>query len=94
MGAAVQSTNITAMLSSSDFKDGSGAAAGQARGPRRSASKDHVVRRDVDSVTYERGGGGGGYANDEVSIGVDWPGDGVSQRQRVQVASLPLSMSD
>ena len=92
MGAAVQSTNITAMLSSSDFKDGSGAAAGQARGPRRSASKDHVVRRDVDSVTYERGGGG--YANDEVSIGVDWPGDGVSQRQRVQVASLSLSMSD
>ena len=82
------------MLGSSDFKDGSGA---QARGPRRSASKDRVVRRDViDSVTYERGSGeGGGYANDEVSIGVDWTGDGVSERKEYRCAFMivPLLMT-
>ena len=45
---------------------------------KRSSSRDRQIRRDsLDSVSYDKGGGGIGM--DEVSIhGVEWSGDGVS----------------
>ncbi len=45
---------------------------------KRSSSRDRQLRRDsLDSVSYDKGGGGVGM--DEVSIhGVEWSGDGVS----------------
>ena len=89
---AVRSAKIAEVLGnpmttsgSSQFKDGGGS--GQARGgPRRSASKDRVRPRpesaDVSNVQYEKhaspGGQGGFGGGDEVSIGVEWSGDGVS----------------
>ena len=46
------------------------------RAGRRSNSRERSARRDsLDSVSYEKVGGNGG---DEVSIGVEWSGDGVS----------------
>ena len=65
---------------SPELKDSGSAAPGARSGARRSASRDHLARRDANegSVTYEKTGGGG-YANEEVSIGgVEWSGDGVS----------------
>ena len=41
---------------------------------RRSASKDRVRRDSLDSVAYEKVQGQG----EEVSIGMEWSGDGVS----------------
>ena len=59
---------------------GGGQGQGGQPGRRRSASRDRTPRRNsvgLDSVvTYERGGGGVGM--DEVSMGVEWYGDGVS----------------
>ena len=45
---------------------------------KRSSSRDRQIRRDsLDSVSYDKSGGGIGM--DEVSIhGVEWSGDGVS----------------
>ena len=65
---------------SPDYKDSSAGQTGARGGPRRSASRDHVARRESNegSVMYEKSGGGG-YPSEEVSIGgVEWSGDGVS----------------
>lgn len=98
---AVRSAKIADVLGS-DFKDGvGGSGGGQPRGPRprRSASKDHVRGESMDttSVAYEKQpGGSGGYGNDEVSIGMEWAGDGVSIEYRLshtRHSSCPLVSS-
>ena len=48
---------------------------------RRSSSRDRSRRDSLDSVAYEKSGGNG----DEVSIGVEWSGDGVSMGTAMQV---------
>ena len=58
---------------------------GSNRERRRSASKDRVRRDSLDSVAYDKGGQGG--QGDEVSIGMEWSGDGVSTSTYVEAHS-------
>ena len=55
---------------------------------KRSNTKEviHVRRDSLDSVAYDRGGGNG---LDEVSIGVEWSGDGVSTGTLVICKYIP-----
>lgn len=74
---AMQSAKIVDVLGP-DFKEqGTGGSA--VKGPRRSASKDRLRRESKDNidsvVAYDKSGIPG---QDEVSIGIEWAGDGVS----------------
>ena len=70
---AMRSAKIVEVLGP-DFKD-QGGSGGQLRGPRRSASKDRVRRESIEAVAYDKGGIPG---QEDVSIGMEWSGDGVS----------------
>ena len=77
---AIRSAKIVEVLGP-DFKDQGGSGAGQMRGPRRSASKDRVRRESIEAVAYDKGGIPG---QEDVSIAVEWAGDGVSVQSTLQ----------
>ena len=76
----VRQTKIADVMSS-DLKDT------PPREKKRSSSRDRTRRDSIDSVSYEKSVNNG----DEVSIGVEWSGDGVSMKSTRRHDNIPTS---